>query len=386
MPKGPLDGVRILDLTRLLPGGLCSLILCQLGAEVVKLEDTAAGDYLRHYPPVRGGMGGAFYALNRGKRSLAVNLKHPEGRQLLLRMLPRYQVVLEGFRPGAMDRLGLGYETLRAAHPEVILCSISGYGQTGPMAQKAGHDLTYLALSGALAPGGEAGGAPAIPGVQVADMAGGALWPVIRILAALMQGGGCHLDVSMAEGALSLLLPALGDLAFGAPPLRRGEGLLNGGSALYRPYRTADGAHLAVAPLEPKFWLALAGALGMEARGDEALAPPEHQERLAEELAETFAGKTRAAWTDELAQVDACLEPVLELEELADHPQHRARGVFHTVQDPEQGEVTLPRLPMEGEEPGGPAPGHGEHTDQVLAEAGLASKEIEALRESGAIR
>ena len=154
MNPGPLNGVRVLDLSRLLPGGLCSLILAQLGAEVVKVEDTGAGDYLRHFPPLRGGMGGAYYALNRGKRSLAVNLKKPEGRELLLRMLPGFRVVLEGFRPGTMDRLGLGYDTLREAHPDVILCSISGYGQTGPVARRAGHDMTYMALAGALSGAG----------------------------------------------------------------------------------------------------------------------------------------------------------------------------------------------------------------------------------------
>ncbi len=387
MNPGPLNGVRVLDLSRLLPGGLCSLILAQLGAEVVKVEDTGAGDYLRHFPPLRGGMGGAYYALNRGKRSLAVNLKKPEGRELLLRMLPGFRVVLEGFRPGTMDRLGLGYDTLREAHPDVILCSISGYGQTGPVARRAGHDMTYMALAGALSAGGEAGGPPALPGIQVADLAGGALWPVIRIMAALMQDdGGCHLDVSMTEGALSMLLPALGDLAFGAGAQRRGEGLLNGGAAVYRPYRAADGGYLAVAPIEPKFWLALSAALGVQGKGDDAFAPPERQTELTEQVGQAIASKDRDAWADELGPVDACVEPVLELDELADHPQHQARGMFETAQDPEGAEVTLPRLPMEGDSPSGPAPRQGEHTTEVLQEAGLTAQEIAALRDAGVIK
>ncbi len=386
MSKGPLSGVRVLDLSRLLPGGFCSLILSQLGADVVKVEDTGAGDYLRHFPPLKGGMGGAYYSLNQGKRSISINLKRPEGLELLLRILPEYRVVLEGFRPGTMERLGLGYEVLREAHPEVILCSISGYGQTGPMAHQAGHDITYMSLAGALGVGGEAGGPPALPGIQVADLAGGALWPVIRILAALMENKGCHLDVSMTEGALSLLLPALGDHAFGAPPLRRGTGLLNGGAAVYRPYRTANSGYMAVAPIEPKFWLALGRALGVEAKADDAFAPAERQAELAAELEQTISAKDRDAWTEELAQVDACVEPVLEMEELEQHPQHQARGAFFTTQDPERGPITLPRLPLEGEPPSGPAPLQGEHTAQVLGEAGLEEDEIEALLKDGVVR
>ena len=386
MTKGPLEGVRVLDLSRLLPGGLCSLILAQLGAEVVKVEDTGAGDYLRHFPPLKGGMGGAYYALNRSKRSICINLKRPEGKALLLRLLPRFRVVLEGFRPGTMDRLGLGYETLRQAHPEVILCSISGYGQTGPLAHRAGHDLTYMSLAGALAAGGEPGGKLAQPGIQVADLAGGALWPAVRILAALMSDEGCHLDVSMTEGALSMLLPALGDMAFGAVPLRRGEGLLNGGAGVYRPYATADGKHLAVAPIEPKFWQALGKALDMEARADDAFAPAERQAEIKRDLEQALSRKDRDAWTEELARVDACVEPVLEMDELADHPQHQARGVFVTTEDPERGPITLPALPLEGELPPTPAPRQGEHTGQVLREAGLDQDEIDALRKGGVIR
>ncbi len=272
-PPPPLQGVRVLDLSRLLPGPFCSLILAERGAVVVKVEDPRQGDYLRAFPPARGGLGGAFYALNRGKRSLALDLKAPAGREGLLRLLPRYRVVLESFRPGVMDRLGLGYEALRQANPEVILCSISGYGQDGPLRQRAAHDINYQALSGVLALGGEAGGAPALPGVQIADLAGGGLWPAVRILALLAAGRGGHLDVSMTEGALSLLLPWLGNLALDGQPMRRGAEPLNGGAARYRPYRTADGRYLAVGALEPKFWSSLCAQLGIPAAAPDATAP-----------------------------------------------------------------------------------------------------------------
>lgn len=386
MSSAPLSGVRVLDLSRLLPGPFCSLILSELGADVVKVEDTGAGDYLRTFPPQREGLGGAFYALNRGKRSIAVNLKRPEGRELLLRLLPRYQVVLESFRPGVLERLGLGFETLRAAQPEVILCSITGYGQDGPLAQRAGHDINYLALAGALAAGGAAQGAPALPGIQVADIAGGGLWATIRILAALHSGGGVHLDVSMTEGVLAFLLPWLGELAFGGAPLRRGEGILTGGAACYGVYPTGDGRHLSVGALEPKFFAALAQALGLPGETlHNPMAPAAEQAAVREQITATLADADRDSSAERLAGADACVEPILEIEELADHPQHKHRGVFYTLDDPLRGPVSLPRLPGCAASDT-PAPRQGEHTDEVLVEAGLAEAEIERLHRAGVIR
>lgn len=382
-----LSGVRVLDLSRLLPGPFCSLILSELGAEVIKVEEPGAGDYLRVMPPLRGGLGGAFYALNRGKRSLCVDLKRPAGRDLLLRLLPRAQVVLESFRPGVLDRLGLGEAVMRAAQPRVILCSITGYGQDGPYRDRAGHDIDFLALAGVLAAGGAPGGAPALPGVQLADIAGGALWATIRILAALHAGEGVHLDVSMTEGALSFLLPWLGDLAFGGRPLRRGECTLNGGSASYGTYRAGDGGYLAVGALEPKFWSALCGALGVAGQLSDPMAGAARQHELRVQLEEKFAAAGRDAWAARLAGVDVCVEPVLELEELARHPLHEQRGVFQSVPDPERGSPLLPRLPLgdQGAPAARPAPKLGEHTGEVLREAGLDDEEIAQLRSQGII-
>lgn len=384
----PLQSLRVLDLSRLLPGPFCTLILSELGAEVVKVEDTAMGDYLRVFPPQREGQGGAFYALNRGKRSVAINLKRPEGRDLLLRLIPDFQVVVESFRPGVIERLGLGFETLRAANPEVVLCSITGYGQDGPLASRAGHDINYLALSGVLASGGAAQSAPALPGVQIADIAGGALWAAIRILAALHGGGGVHLDVSMTEGAMAFLLPWLGDMAFGGPPLRRGEATLNGGAACYGPYRTDDGRYLAVGALEPKFFASMVRALGLDSDGalNNPMASPEQQEQQRQLLGRALAEKSRDAWAEQLAAADACVEPVLEMDELAVHPLHRERGMFYTLDDPRRGPVTQLRLPGTTAPASTPAPLQGEHTDQVLAEAGVDHDELAELRRTGVIR
>ena len=379
----PLQGVRVLDLSRLLPGPFCTLVLSELGADVVKVEDTGGGDYLRLIPPQKDGMGGAFYALNRGKRSVSLNLKDPRGLDLLLRLLPDFQVVVESFRPGVLDRLGLGYEQLCEVNPQVVLCSITGYGQDGPLRDRAGHDIDYLALSGVMAAGGEADGAPALPGVQVADVAGGAMWAAIRILAALHSGQGAHLDVSMTEGAMSLLLPWLGDSAFSGQPLQRGQWTLNGGAARYNVYPTSDDRHLAVGSLEPKFFVSLCAALGMPCDMDES---PERQAQMKELLRQRLGAEPLEHWQEKLAAADACVEPVLEMDELADHPQHKHRGMFFDLDDPKRGPVSLLRLPVDGEPATTPAPAQGENTDEVLRALGCTDEELAGLRADKVIR
>ncbi len=365
----------------MIPGPYCTLILAELGAEVVKLEDTGGGDYFRMMPPLKEGLGGAFYALNRGKRSIGIDLKRPEGRELLLRLLPGYDVVVESFRPGVLERLDLHYERLREVHPEVILCSISGYGQDGPLRHRAGHDIDYLALGGVLGTTGDPDQPPAVPGVQIADIAGGAMWATIQILAALRSGQGAHLDVSMTEGAMALLAPWFGELAFGAEPLRRGESMLNGGRACYRSYQTSDGRHLAVGALEPKFWAALCGTVGEPCDMSDPVAPPARQAELKETIAGHLAAADRDTWCERFATTDACVEPVLEMEEVRDHPQHRHRGVFFDLDDPERGTLSLLRLPLSSAARAtSPAPRRGEHTDEILAAAGLDQAEISALR------
>src|SRR5690242_10591779 len=232
-----LQGIRVLDLSRLLPGPYLTMVLADMGADVVKVEDPRVGDYLRAFPPAKGGIAGRFLAVNRGKRSLALDLKTPAGRDALLRMAEKADVVVESFRPGVMDKLGVGYAALAAKNPKIVVCSISGYGQTGPYVDRAGHDLNYIALAGVLGMGSEARGrAPAMPGVQIADFAGGGLWGVTAILGALLgrqrSGVGEHLDISMTEGAMTLLSAELGNLDAGGKP-ERGAGALNGGLACY---------------------------------------------------------------------------------------------------------------------------------------------------------
>ncbi|HSN28037.1 MAG TPA: CaiB/BaiF CoA-transferase family protein [Kofleriaceae bacterium] len=376
----PLRGIKVLDLSRLLPGPFLTMVLADMGADVVKVEDPRVGDYLRAFPPAKGGISGRYLAVNRGKRSLALDLKAPAGRDAFLKMAAKADVVVESFRPGVMDKLGVGYAALRAANPKIVLCSISGYGQTGPYVERAGHDLNYIALAGVLAMTGPAGGAPQMPGIQIADLAGGALWSATAILGALVgrdrTGEGAHLDISMTEGALALLAAEIGNLDCGARPTR-GTETLNGGLACYGVYRTADDRFLSVGALEPKFWIALNQAIGRPPNVAELVGD---QAKLRDELADIFASKTAAEWQDILAKHDCCVEVVTELAELPLHPLHSERGVFFEIDGGDNvGRVLQVRTPV-----GMPAnptapPRLGQHTREVLAEYGFSDADIASL-------
>lgn len=384
-----LAGVRVLDLTGLLPGPYATMVLADLGADVVKVEDPRGGDWLRHLPPLAGQASGPFHALNRNKRSLALDLRRPEGAAALLRLAARADAVVESFRPGVLDRLGVGWAALHEASPRLVLCSISGYGQDGPYALRAGHDLDYVAFAGVLG----ANGPPERPlplGVQVADVAGGA-WPAVAgLLAALLRaratGEGGHVDVSMTEGALALMTLPLGMAWARGAPVARGTELLAGGAACYGVYRTRDGRHVALGALEPKFFAAFCAAVGRP-----ELAPRQHEPggALRAELEAVFAARTRDEWTAFAGEHDVCLAPVLEGDEPRSDPQLRARGAFVEVPTPWEGRpmpgVATP-IRVRGEAaPLRPAPRLGEHGDAVLAEAGFSSGEIAALRAAGAL-
>ena len=371
-----LTGIRVLDLSRLLPGPFLTMVLADMGADVVKVEDPKLGDYLRAFPPAKGGMSGRFLAVNRGKRSIALDLKDAAAKATFLAMVEKADVVVESFRPGVMAKLGLGYDELVARNPKIILCSISGFGQTGPYVDRAGHDLGYIALAGVLAMGGGvAGGAPAMPGVQIADLAGGALWGATAILGALVgrqrTGKGAHLDISMTEGALALLAAELGNQDCGAKPTR-GTETLNGGVAGYGIYATKDERYLAVGALEPKFWIALNTAIGRPPNVAEIVGKPHEQAKTRAELAAIFATKTAAEWDEILAKHDCCVEVVVETGELAAHPLHVAREVFFSIDGgPSVGPVQQVRTPLGAPKSPRLAPRHGEHTAEVLKEYGV---------------
>ncbi len=388
MPSPPLSGVRVLDLCRLLPGPYATWLLGAMGADIVKIEDTGVGDYARNMPPMIGDVSAMFHVLNRGKRSLSINLKCDEGRSLLLRMVQDCDVVIEQFRPGVMERLGLSYEALRAVKEDVILCSLTGYGQSGPLADQAGHDLNYQALAGTLWMEGVAGGPPTVPGLPSGDLYG-AMAAVSSVVAALFRrergGGGEWIDLSISDVVASVGAPLLAAATQeGEHVLGRGEAALNGGLAQYSTYRTCDGRYLAIGALEPKFMMRFAELAGHPEWLQVIPLPGAHQDPLRAEIAAVVAARSRDEWAELLEDVDCCVTPVLNPTEAATHPHFAARGLATRAP---QGEgsacwVDTPLGPGSDKE----APMQGEHSDQILAELGLNEADLAALRAREVIR
>ena len=393
----PLEGLRVLDLSRLLPGGFCSLMLADFGADVIKVEDTRMGDYVRWSPPYYDGAdetarGALFLALNRGKRSIRVDLKTDAGKQVLLRLARDADVLLESFRPGVLDRLGVGYERLRAENPRLVYCAITGYGQDGPNRDRSGHDMNYLGLNGLLGLTGDANGPPVQAAGQIADIGGGAQMAVIGIMVALRErersGEGQLVDCSMFDGSLSWLALVAADAFAAGRVVRRGEVQLAGALTCYRPYRCADG-YVTLGALEPKFWRAWCQGVGREDLVDHAFDPPGSPAHGA--VCEVFASRTREQWREFASEHDCCLEPVLDLDEALGSELVAAREMVVELEQPGAerpvkllgAPVKLSRTPADPSR--APGPGLGEHTDEVLAAAGFAPEEITALHESGAV-
>jgi crotonobetainyl-CoA:carnitine CoA-transferase CaiB-like acyl-CoA transferase len=392
----PLGDIRVLDLSRLLPGGFCSLMLADFGAEVLKVEDTGMGDYIRWSPPYYEGAedtskSALYLALNRGKRSIRLNLKEERGREVLLKLAQEYDVLLESFRPGVLDRLGVGYERLREVNPRLVYCAITGYGQDGPYRDRSGHDMNYLGLIGLLGLTGEKDGPPIMSGGQIADLGGGALMAAFGIMAALHErersGEGQLVDVSMADGALSWLALVAGRyLADGVVP-KRGEPELAGGLVCYRPYACKDG-WVTLGALEPKFWQAWCRGVGREELIEKQFERPGSEAHA--EVERIFLDRTRDEWHEFATHNDCCLEPVLDLDEALDSELVRAREMVVELEQPGATRpvrqlgvpVKLSRTPGAVEKPG---PALGEHTDSVLQQLGYSTAEIEALKEAGAV-
>ena len=388
----PLVGTTILDLTRLLPGGFCTLILADLGADVIKIEEPGRGDYLRAFPPLGATQSVLFTALNRGKRSLTLNLKTDAGRAILLDLARRADVLIESYRPGVLARLGLDYATLQAANPRLIVCSISGYGQRGPLRDRVGHDLNYLGYAGALplfAPRrslhpGSSGALPIVPGMQIADIGGGALPAAIGVLAALLErtrtGHGQALDIAMTDGVLRwLALYAAQQWATGDAPAG-GTGPLSGGYACYSIYATADARALTLAAVEPRFWANLCRLLDREQFAALQYAPWPEQQRIFANLQAIFASRTLDQWLAFFGNAEVCVGPALTLAEALE---------FHSAQvitRDQPGEGIVKQLGgMFGVESAQPAPALGQHSDELLAALGHDSAAIAALRAAGVI-
>ena len=383
MSGGALDGVRVLDFTRYIPGPYATMLLGDLGADVVKVEEPGAGDPTRALPPAVGGDSAVHAALNRNKRSVALDIRSEAGAAIVRRLAAHADVLVEAFRPGVLDRRGLGADALRAGNPRLVYCSITGYGRSGAQSQRAGHDVNYIALSGLLAANRDAEGRSVLPGTQLADVTGGLL-AVIGVLAALRArertGRGQVVEVTLRDGALALMtLPMTRALA-GGP----GMDELSGAYACYRVYRCRDGRDLAVGALEPKFWERLCRVLALDdlvgrqwaggARAQEAIAA----------FSRVFATRDRDEWVRLLADEDVCVEPVLDAREAAEAAPHSladvrvSGGTLRTVASPVRLTATPPRYRRE-------PPAAGQHTHEVLAEAGYTPREIEAMRGDGVV-
>jgi alpha-methylacyl-CoA racemase len=390
-----LEGIRVLDLSRLLPGGFCSLLLADFGAEVLKVEDTGMGDYVRWSPPyIEGAEDSAksayYLALNRGKRSIRLNLKEERGREVLLKLVREYDVLLESFRPGVLDRLGVGYERLRQENPGLVYCAISGYGQDGPYRDRSGHDMNYLGLIGLLGLTGERDGPPVQAAGQIADIGGGALMGAFGILAALHErqrsGEGQFVDVSMADGALSWLAMVAARYFAEQRVPQRGELELAGSLICYRPYACKDG-WVTLGALEPKFWQAWCRGVGREDLIEKQFSPPGTDAHA--EVERIFLERTRDEWQEFATHNDCCLEPVLDLGEALDSELVRAREMVVELDQPGTDGVKQLGVPVKlSRTPGapqGPGPSLGEQTDEVLAALGYSADDIAALKESGAV-
>jgi alpha-methylacyl-CoA racemase len=380
-----LYGIRVLDLTRLLPGAFCTMLLADMGADVIKVEEPGTGDYLRWTPPLVDGQSALFNALNRNKRSLTLNLKAEAGRDLLLRLVDRSAVLVEGNRPGVMERLGLGWPVIHARNPALIMCSITGYGQDGPMAAHAGHDINYVATAGVLGLNGARGVPPSPLAVQVGDVGGGGLQPAVAILGALVgvQRGdeGRWLDVSMTDGAVTWLALALAQQGAGED-VGRGDQRLTGRYACYRVYECKDARFYSVGALEPKFWAELCAVVGKPGLVELQFATGDDARRVHQEMERVFLSKTRAEWERELAGHEVCCEPVLDLDEVASHPQIAARAL---ISNGPTGVEVRPAVRMEAGWRRRDAPSLGEHTTEILDEVGVDARRIETLKKDGVV-
>lgn len=341
----PLEGVVVLDFSTLLPGPLATLILAEAGAEVIKIERPGVGDELRRYPPPWGDDSADFAMLNRGKQSVVLDLKAPDALERLKPLLDRADIIVEQFRPGVMARLGLSYERVARSHPRIVYCSITGYGQTGPKRDVAGHDLNYIGDTGLLALSHGPAAHPVLPPALVADIAGGAYPSVFNILLALMArdrtGVGRHLDVSMTDNLFALQYWAMARGAAGAWP-GNGDSLLTGGSPRYHLYPTKDGRLLAAAPIEDRFWSVFCDMIGLDAdERDDRTDPASVISRVAALIAQ----RTAEAWRPLLAAADCCCSIVATLHEAMADTHFRDRGVFaHRVAG--QGGRSMPGLPV----------------------------------------
>ena len=387
MSTKPLAGIRVLDLTRLLPGPMCSLHLADMGADVIKIEDPGLGDYSRHgRGDAHDGLAPMFDHINRNKRSLKLDLKQPEGVRAFMDLAAEAHVVMEGFRPGVMTRLGVDFPRVRERNPAIVFCAISGYGQDGPLRDVPGHDINYCGYAGVLHQCGARGGPPSVPNFQIADLLGGALCAAMGILAALVDaqrsGEGRYLDVSMTDCTLAHSVVPFARANAEGEARARGRDALSGGLPCYGVYETSDGRYMALGALEAKFWQAFCEAVSRPDLAEHHMVSGDTADRVRAEVAAIFKSASRDDWVERLTGADCCASPVLSPAEARHHPQLVGRGMFVSADEAnvESDQLAFPlrmsdfRFSVERK-----APGHGEHSREILAEIGYGDEQVREL-------
>ena len=379
---GFLEGVRVVDATRLLPGGFCTMLLSDMGAEVIKVEQPGLGDYMRATPPIKDGRSPVHSTVNRNKLSIGIDLKHPQGKEAMRRLLKGADVFVEGFRPGAMSRLGFSFEEVRKVNPRIVYCSISAYGQKSRLSSMPGHDINFQAMAGTLgySPG------PEVPLLQLSDMTSGT-YSALAIVGALAgRRKAVHIDVPIVASLLSwMVLPASAYLATGRPP-KEGHSLIFGSTPYYNLYETSDGKHVAIAAIEEGFWRNLVTALGVPELEHKRFGTPRERREVTATLTRIFATRTRDEWARLLMHRDTCATPVLTVEEAL--TSDWAKGLSMLVDLP-GGETVLNgpvrSLPQARSRPFTRAPALGEDTASIMKSLGYSRKELASLRAGGAI-
>ncbi len=387
-----LDGVRILDLTRLLPGAFCSLMLADFGAEVIKIEQPGIGDYNRSFAPIAKKESGSFLLLNRNKQSLTLNLKTDAAKAIFRDLVKSADIVLEGFRPGVMDRLGLSYESLDKINPKLIYCAISGFGQDGPYRLKAGHDLNYLAIAGALQLFGKAGDGPMVPGLSIADVGGGSLMAVSGILAALIArektGKGQFVDISMTDGVASWLALHGADYLFGGIEPRGGEQPFIGQAPCYNVYRCADDKYIALGIIEEHFWHRFCDAVNLPSLSSQQWPVGEDADKQRAQLEELFLSRSSFDWVAKFELIDIPLTTVNSMESAFKDPQMKHREMLLHVEHPVEGKIPQLGFPIKlSETPckiSSPPPLLGEQNTDILKSLGLDDEQIRDLEATNA--
>ena len=381
-----LKHLKVLDLTMNLPGPYMTWLLAALGAEIIKIENPVGGDYARVLGGTDAGSQNPFFeAINRNKKSITLNLKNPEGRRLFLSLLNEHDILVEGFRPGTMERLGLGFETTQKAQPRLIHVSISGYGQDGPYRLRAGHDLNYLSLAGVIGMTGTRDGQAAIPGVQIADLAAGSLMALSGLLAAVIQrhstGQGQYVDISMFHGSLSLATMVFAGIQAGLEEPEPGKMLLNGRFPCYGLYRTLDGRHMSLGCIESKFWQNFCIAVGRPDLAGHQFGAPD----IVKEVENIFATKTQEQWIQLMKDHDSCCEPVLSINDAVESDLVKARKMLKSGPSGNRYLASPFRLSESTIVNDVSAPALGQHTRDILSGLGVSDDELQRLSREGVI-